>query len=1146
MNRRSLLRIIRSGRSSLVVVYLSVLCPRASAEPAEGRVGPDGIPWPPGESIEKAGAESRVRWLFRPDQPVPAEAALGDDERILRVATLARFGNLWILEADPADAAQVESTWSALGNLRRDVSGTPALKRTTALVGASTLWNASDLKGNRFGTVAILDSGCDTAHDDLGDPDSDNADNPPQAAGDADDWVDAVKDGHPIDAEIRVVGWHDVSDDMPGSAGPYDYERHGTALAGVAFGGGEVDPDYRGVAPEGRFVVIKTYNFEGVWQHWASDLLLGIDWLLTHHRALRVRAALIATNWDEDLEISAAVEQLLDAGIAVIAAAGNEGRDGLGWPAVIEDVITVGATDATGRIASYSNRSEPGYYRVDLVAPGGSLLTPDGGTVAPDNEPNDSYRGRVGTSIAAAHVAGAVSLLTQAIEESGVEWRYERNQVLWLNDLLRISAAETEGAESGAARLPSLGRWRPDDVEGHGILQLPAAADVARRTMWPGERTSIFLHSPQVSAAVWARRLPVWGEQTIRFELAPPPDSDFDLILYRETESGFKIEGTSINVGNGVIESLEKRFPGPAHYVIVVRRVRGGGFASLSTERVIEGLTRWPLQLASTIRHAPALYDLDNDGKLEIIAINNLPVDPSAHTYFVFRSNGTPYGVFPRTHFGLSQRPGAVYTPAVGDFGAGTVFVSGTAFGDVLAMSSTGTLKFDRSLSGNEPTSMAAFAKTGAAGRVVIGTILGVEILDASGASVQSWSMPGGVSRAPLLGDLDGDGQRDVVVVENGVGIHARRLDGSALAGWPVLFSATSRLSDPVGLGSGGGRLESVAFVESFVAGGSRMHLRDDSGASRPGFPVDFSEDVGATAEALGGLIATRLEHGGPNFLVAPALQLNPGGPILQGVHAFDLNGGERRWPAERLCDAAFADGTFIVNRLNFSAPRAADISHHSGAEILWSAQFAWQELELTERHRYGSVQSLRTATDAGFELRLQMDYQDGRRQNTGPSSPPATIGDLNGTGKSDVVLARNEWLHLQSGRVATVPGEYWGVVRNDPERTGCYRCGIEIPVAVVDPPSRGSAQLRVYPNPSNPLTLIELDIPVGGALRFRVVDARGRLVRSWRRQQTAPGVYRESFDGRDAEGNPLASGVYYLRVDVADQTLNETLTILR
>jgi hypothetical protein len=664
--------------------------------------------------------------------------------------------------------------------------------------------------------------------------------------------------------------------------------------------------------------------------------------------------------------------------------------------------------------------------------------------------------------------------------------------------------------------------------------------------MWPGERISIFLNSPQLASAVWARRLPVWGEQTIRFQLAPPPDSDFDLILYRETESGFLIEGTSINVGNGAIETLEKRLPGPAHYVIVVRRVRGGGFASLSSERVIEGLTRWPLQLASTIRHAPALYDLDDDGNLEIIAVNNLPVDPSAHTYFVFRSNGTPYGVFPRTHFGLSERPGAVYTPAIGDFGSGLVFVSGTAFGDVIAMGATGTLQFDRSLSGNEPTSVAAFAKTGVGGRVVIGTNLSVEILDGSGVSVQSWSLPGGVSRAPLIGDLDGDGERDVVVVEDGVGVHARRLDGSVLPGWPIPFAATSKLSDPVGLGSGSGRLESVAFVESFVAGGSRMHLRDVSGVSRPGFPVDFSEEVGATAQALGGLIATRLEHTGPTFLVAPALQLNPSGPILQRVHVFGQSGGESIWPSERVCDAAFADGAFIVNRLNFSEPRAADISHHAGVEILWSAQFAWQELELTDRRRYGSMQSLRTATDAGFELRLQMDYQDGRRLNVGPSSPPATVGDLEGDGKSDVILARGEWLHLQSGRVATMPTEYWGVARNDAERTGCYRCGIEIPVAIVDPPARGLPRLSVYPNPSNPQTLIELDIPAAGAVRFRVVDVRGRVVRSWRREQSGPGVVRESFDGRDEGGKPLASGVYFLRVEVAGQILNQRLTILR
>ena len=32
----------------------------------------------------------------------------------------------------------------------------------------------------------------------------------------------------------------------------------------------------RHLAPEGRFVVVKTWNFEGRWERWASDFFLGV------------------------------------------------------------------------------------------------------------------------------------------------------------------------------------------------------------------------------------------------------------------------------------------------------------------------------------------------------------------------------------------------------------------------------------------------------------------------------------------------------------------------------------------------------------------------------------------------------------------------------------------------------------------------------------------------------------------------------------------------------------------------------------------------------------------------------------------------------------------------------------------------------
>jgi len=68
---------------------------------------------------------------------------------------------------------------------------------------------------------------------------------------------------------------------------------------------------------------------------------------------------------------------------------------------------------------------------------------------------------------------------------------------------------------------------------------------------------------------------------------------------------------------------------------------------------------------------------------------------------------------------------------------------------------------------------------------------------------------------------------------------------------------------------------------------------------------------------------------------------------------------------------------------------------------------------------------------------------------------------------------------------------------------------------------------LPPVPNPFNPSTELSLDLPRAMQLRLRVVDAKGRQVRTLFRGMAGPGQIRLHFDGRDDRGRLLASGVY-------------------
>lgn len=93
--------------------------------------------------------------------------------------------------------------------------------------------------------------------------------------------------------------------------------------------------------------------------------------------------------------------------------------------------------------------------------------------------------------------------------------------------------------------------------------------------------------------------------------------------------------------------------------------------------------------------------------------------------------------------------------------------------------------------------------------------------------------------------------------------------------------------------------------------------------------------------------------------------------------------------------------------------------------------------------------------------------------------------------------------------------------------------------------PTVGSAS--VVPNPLNPQAKLNLNLGKGGWLKVNLYDMQGRLVRELANEtNVAPGPRQILIDGMDSEGLPLASGVYYYRVQSADGVHNGRLAIVR
>jgi hypothetical protein len=91
---------------------------------------------------------------------------------------------------------------------------------------------------------------------------------------------------------------------------------------------------------------------------------------------------------------------------------------------------------------------------------------------------------------------------------------------------------------------------------------------------------------------------------------------------------------------------------------------------------------------------------------------------------------------------------------------------------------------------------------------------------------------------------------------------------------------------------------------------------------------------------------------------------------------------------------------------------------------------------------------------------------------------------------------------------------------------------------------------LRLFqnaPNPFNPKTTIRFELPAPSAVRLAVYDVQGRLVRELLAGRTlSAGPQTAVWDGRDAAGQSLGSGVFFYRLEAAGEVLHGKMLLVK
>ncbi len=102
------------------------------------------------------------------------------------------------------------------------------------------------------------------------------------------------------------------------------------------------------------------------------------------------------------------------------------------------------------------------------------------------------------------------------------------------------------------------------------------------------------------------------------------------------------------------------------------------------------------------------------------------------------------------------------------------------------------------------------------------------------------------------------------------------------------------------------------------------------------------------------------------------------------------------------------------------------------------------------------------------------------------------------------------------------------------------------IPTSVPQLTASRLALLPNVPNPFNPSTRLRFTLPGEVPVQLRIVDMRGRTVRRFQTDSMGAGQHELIWSGRDDSGQPVASGVYTVVLQEADQTAAQRITLVK
>ncbi|MFE9694193.1 S8 family serine peptidase [Micromonospora sp. NPDC005806] len=652
-----------------------------------------------------------------------------------------------------------------------------------------------------------------------------------------------VNVNHPDLKGRTVTGYNAITP----SALPADDNGHGTMVAGIAAANTNNGIGVAGAAWTARIMPVKVLGADG--SGYDSDVTEGVIWAADHGAKI-INMSLGGEG--DDTALHDAIKYATGKGAVVVVAAGNDGDGRAQYPAAYSEVISVAATDASGKLTDFSSYGD----WIDIAAPGAGIVSTGLGT--------DYYIGD-GTSFSAPIVSGTAALVRTMYPS------LTPAQVLsWIRKNARDAGprgvdpyygygildayASVGGSWAPEFPAPSLGTNEPNDVPAR------AAALGASVTGTIGAEGDVDWYKFSVDSL-----------KAVDVTVTPP---GYDMNLSQNVDpvlavydSNLRLVGESDTAAAGGPEKVSAKIDKGTYYVSV--RNYNGALDTRAYTLSLASATApmfGPYQ-AKTTGSWPstvAIGDVTGDGRNDVVM---------ATTFYFDDANDYKLFVY-------AQQPD-------GTLAAPVKYATGLQYGE-----SPGLAVLDTNGDGKQDVALT----TGA----------GVQLFQqTAGGTLESTGTIAGTPNSSTIAaaDFDGDGDTDLVVTSDGVKLLTQEADHTF-----TVSSVDAEASPELEVGDvdGDGRLDVVGFLDKTV----RVWHHTDAGWNRTDHVVytgtwgiegievaDVSND--GRADVVATLYLNRpaanvavLRQNTDGTLAGP--QLFPAGDLPEPIEAADVNGDGR------------------------------------------------------------------------------------------------------------------------------------------------------------------------------------------------------------------------------------------------------------